>query len=294
MCRISSLDSASLKNRAFSTILLLPVAACFVSACGGASPPPPTNTPPVAKEVVEATPADDGRWHHFWIIRQAVNAVIEGDLNKTQALLAQMADGDFGEEMQPDWTVWVGEMQDEAVVAGRTQGLDRVAERVAAIATRCADCHRMASGGPEQLSQSKLEQMAHVKSSTKPANENHRWAVDELWIGMTIPLHQAWVSGARELIDSPLHKSPPAEDEAAEEANAKKPPPSPAKPPPSTFDLLDSAAAVDVRPRAKSGEAGVVELARVGERLLKEGQPLPMAKAFGNYIARCSGCHSEH
>jgi hypothetical protein len=45
---------------------------------------------------------------------------------------------------------------------------------------------------------------------------DHRWAADELWLGMTVPLHQAWVRGSAALIDSPLHAPPPSDDAAAE------------------------------------------------------------------------------
>jgi hypothetical protein len=45
---------------------------------------------------------------------------------------------------------------------------------------------------------------------------DHIWAADELWLGMTVPLHQAWVRGSAALIDSPLHAPPPSDDAAAE------------------------------------------------------------------------------
>jgi hypothetical protein len=196
------------------------VASLTLTLALGCGPEPVASAPvePVAAQggETEASAELEGKWHHFWIIHRARDAVMHGDEAAVRGLLARIADGDVGEAVEVDWMVWIEEMQDEALRAQRAKSMPQLAEIVSLIATRCADCHRSVKGPPRTLSLHALEQLAHGRAGGDPARADHRWSADELWLGMTVPLHQAWVRGSAALIDSPLHAPPPSDDAAAE------------------------------------------------------------------------------
>jgi len=255
------------------------------AGCGGAQDPALQDASRVGGQDSQQGD-DDGRWHHFWIIRQAVDAVMHGNDKATRILLQRIADGNLGEEVPSEWTFWVEEMQDEALAAERTRGLKPAAEIVTAIASRCGECHRSLRNGPAKLGLERLEQLAHGSSGADPSTSSHRWAADELWLGMTIPQHQAWVRGTRALTDSPLHVPPgqldpdaPDAPEAPHEVAGTRAP-------------AGNAVAVQLPERDPKLSRGLQELVGVGERLLETGHPLPMAKAYADYISRCGGCHT--
>ena len=124
--------------------------------------------------------------------------------------------------------------------------------------------------------------MAHIRSDVVPAAADHRWAADELWIGMTIPVHQAWARGSRALIDSPLHAvppPPPTEQSAVTETS-----------PPAVEEATPAETRAPIDPKLSRG---LQALAEVGERLYSEGRPLPMARAYAVLISRCASCHQD-
>jgi len=276
------------------------VLACIAWGCGASESPPTAFAGAVHAAGAEQAPIgqSEGRWHHFYAFTEARDAIIRGDLPQTRALLERFAEGDVGEDYPGDWAVFFEEIRDEASRARFVKGRLELARIVSAIGARCGECHRSnAKRGPQRIPLAELERRAQGRTGGMPASGDHRWAVDQLWLGMTIPNHQAWVAGARALIESPLHAPPPAPlEEAPEQADAAVAPvpaaaakgAEPARP---VVQVLPDGALAQVEAAERARAERLHELARVGQALHREGHPLPMARAYADLIARCAGCH---
>lgn len=264
-------------------------------SCSSPQTSSPTRSEPTSGSS-RGAPSQPGH-HHFWVVRQARDAVIHGDLAAAKGKLERIADGELGEEIPSDWTVWIEEMQEEAARAQRARSLKAVAGIVTSVASRCGDCHRSQARGPARLGLERLEQLSHIPGGIEPEHADHRWASEQLWLGMTIPLHQAWVRGSRALTRSPLHGEP--EQRAGDAPDPKSSDNRQGAP---SGNLLASPAQADpslVAPdpgapgRPPAVAKGLRALVGVGERIYEAGRPLPMARAYADYIARCDSCHSD-
>ncbi len=89
--------------------------------------------------------------------------------------------------------------------------------------------------------------------------QRHAWGVEQLWLGLTAPSHEAWARGAQAIMEDPM-----TEEEAAALAEE------------------DNAALT----------AHLEELRVLGTQAHEAGQPAEKARAYANLIAKCAICHS--
>jgi len=220
----------------------------FLAACGGTQT---TTTDPVEEPVEEEQPrAAERMQEHFADVAAARDAVIQGDVEGVRGPLGRIAAAEYGADMPYDWRQWVGEMQESAGGYAEVADLLAAATAVASLTESCADCHRTTLGGPA------------IPPAEEPVQEDdlqghmrrHDWGVQQLWLGLTAPSHEAWARGAQAITGDPVA----SDDESINEAIAPH----------------------------------LEELRALGIRAQEAGQPADKAGVYAELISKCAVCHS--
>lgn len=81
----------------------------------------------------------------------------------------------------------------------RAADLADASRRLAALATKCGDCHATL-GGPATLT----SEPSDDAFGALPRMKRHEWAAARLWEGLVGPSDLAWRAGVRVLADAPL------------------------------------------------------------------------------------------
>jgi hypothetical protein len=219
-----------------------------VAGCGGPQPPAAAET---SAEEETAAPASQRMREHFVDVGFARDAVVAGDIEGVRAPLRRIAAAEYGSDLPPDWREWVREMQQWAGHYADVPDLPAAAFAVAELTETCADCHRTTLGGPT------------IEESTEPAHSEdlhgrmvaHAWGIEQLWLGLTAPSHEAWVRGAAAIIGDPMTpEGAPIDDALATELE---------------------------------------EVRALGRRAQDAGQPARKANVYAQLIAQCADCHTR-
>ncbi|MDH5674438.1 MAG: hypothetical protein OEZ06_20090 [Myxococcales bacterium] len=240
----------------------------------GCGEPAPEPAAAVEEDNSDPQSAADKMWHHFWDVMHARDAVVAGELEAVRDPLQRIADGKWGMEIPNDWRDWIGEMQAQAQKGAGAKSLEEAAVAVTAVATQCGECHRTTRGGPR--ADANVEGYAASDgegASLKLRMARHVWAVEQLWLGLTVPDHPAWMKGAEALV---AKAEPTAEEAAAGSGTAETP-------------AAEEAEAPEPSPMQQSFAA----LEDLGKRALEAGQPAAKGKLYAELLARCSSCHRD-
>jgi cytochrome c553 len=235
---------------------------------------------------------------HFADATRARDAVIAGRLEDVRAPLQRLAQSPDARGLPSDWLPWFDDLRSEAARGARAPSLAAAAASVSALGATCGECHRTTRGGPDQTLTPEYNSRGARGLREKMAR--HRFAADELWVGLTGPAHQNWSTGASALMNINVpglvtHRGHPAADDR----------------PPSGEGDLQGTAHPDMPPQdaaeltngrsAKTGDAPdtidldpeLRALRELGARADRATVPAEKEQLFAEVIARCGACHAE-
>jgi hypothetical protein len=235
------------------------VALLVLLGCGGTqtqTETEPTEDTTEEPEVADTESAPEHMREHFADVAAARDAVIQGDIEGVRAPLSRIAAAEYGEDLPWDWRQWVGEMQNSAGGYAEVSDILAAANAVAALTESCADCHRTTLGGPAIPAEHQPPHEHNVQGEM----QRHAWGVEQLWLGLTAPSHEAWARGAAAIMEDPMT---PEEAEALREEEENE----------------------ALTPHLE-------ELRALGEQAHEAGQPADKARVYAQIISKCAICHS--
>ena len=268
--------------------------------CGGASQLPAAARPaaePVPKAAPEPAriPAElgmpDVMQVHFAYVTAARDAVIAGRLEQVGPALRALSVTPPTTDTPVDWLPWLQEVQSTAGNGAVPQTLEAAAASVAALANACGDCHRATRSGQGGAAQGAERYTAEDRSGLAEKMARHQFSAEALWLGLTIPEHQAWSAGAEALLNIrvpglvDVHGKPLVADRR----------------PSGTGDLqgardprLPAEAHAATEPQADVADldAALRELRALGGRADQARTTGEKQRVFAELITRCGDCHA--
>lgn len=276
-------------SRMFTRLLAF---AC-ISACAS-SPRPEAATAASPAASTSATQSTSAQMRdHFADATAARDAVIAGRLQDVRPPLGRLANAPDARDLPNDWLPWFDEMRNVAARGAQATTLASAADSVAALGATCGECHRATRGGPREALAPEYYSRGERGIPEKMAR--HRFAADELWFGLTGPVHQAWSAGASALMNINVpslvtHRGDPASDDrqpSGEGTLQGEPDP---QMPAQERDETETE-------RAPSGtvalDPALRELRALGERADRASIVSDKQQVFAEMIAKCGTCHAR-
>ncbi len=222
---------------------------------GSASAPAPATTGPAAQA------AQDRAGHmdkHFTEVALIEQAVVRGDLDAVRDPARWIFEHEevAGLAASQAPVSQVGLMRSAAKTALEASQLEAAASATGAMVTACGTCHKEVGVHPKMTT---LAQPAPA-AGVKPHMLEHQWAVDMMQRGLVGPSDDLWTQGAERLKRSPL-------------ASKEFP-----KDPKLTAEVV----ALESHVQA------------IAQKATKTPDPGGRARAYGEILATCGGCHSLH
>lgn len=228
---------------------------------------------------------------HFVDATAARDAVIAGRLEAVRPALQRLAASEPNADAPVDWLPWLEEMQAEAKRGAESTSLEAAASSVAALGATCGECHRTTRGGtraPDAVG-------GYQHGDRKGLEEKmarHQFSADELWRGLTGPVHQAWAQGAAALMNIRVPglvtlAGTPATNERAPsgqgtlQGTAQDPEPEFAQ------------ATVEPRENVIDLDAALRDLRELGSQADQARIASDKQRIFAQIIARCGNCHVQ-
>lgn len=230
---------------------------------------------------------------HFADATAARDAVIAGRVAEVEAPLARLAAARVAGDLPDDWGPWFDEMRTVAARGARATTLSSAAESVAELGATCGDCHRTTHGGPAETLAPEYDPKGARGLREKMAR--HRFAADELWIGLTAPAHEAWSAGASALMNINVpslvtHRGYPAAQDRRPsgegELQGEPDPEMPGQDEGEQAERAQSAGTVDLDPELRA-------LRELGKRADRASIGADKQQVFAEVIARCGACHAK-
>lgn len=128
------------------------------------------------------------------------DAVARADLAVAKREATALADVPIDRGDAPAWNARLDAMKIAAGNLAAAGDLTGASRELAVLARTCGDCHGSLGGGPK----ANVTEPPESAPGVDPRMDRHRWAVDRLWEGLTVPSEHAWKMGARVLMDAPL------------------------------------------------------------------------------------------
>jgi hypothetical protein len=217
--------------------------------------------------------------------------VIAGRLEAVRAPLERLSRRPHGDPMPADWRPWVDEMQAEAARGAAARTLAGAAASVAALGASCGECHRTTRGGPD-WSGDEQGYDHHDEGGLQEKMRRHKWSAEELWLGLTGPVHQAWSRGAAGLMNINVpslvdHRGTPVPEERAPSGEGTvQGDPHPELPDQSAAPRTAATGTIDL-------DAALRDLRELGKRADKAEIPRDKQLVYGEIISRCGHCHAS-
>jgi cytochrome c553 len=231
---------------------------------------------------------------HFADATSARDAVIAGRLPDVRAPLARLAAARPSGDLPNDWVPWFDEMRAVAARGTHAASLDAAAKSVAELGATCGECHRTTHGGPAETSSPEYDPKGARGLEEKMAR--HRFAADELWVGLTAPAHGAWSTGASALMNINVpslvtHRGDPAaEDRPPSGEGELQGEPDPEMPKQNQGESAErarsAAGTVDLDPELRA-------LRELGKRADRASIGADKQQVFADVIVRCGACHAK-
>jgi len=235
--------------------------AAVAAACSASPGEPPEEPEPAASSGggEEDTPQTlQGHMAaNFDLALRARDGVIAGSLIQAREAAVKLAETDYSVMLPPDWMPGVERMQGTARELAVVEDLKGAADRVAALAASCGDCHaRLELDMGSQAADA--PRLGFGKAEDMQARMlRHQHAADGFWFGLSVPSDSAWRSGAQTLLDAPMTPTD----------HAGKP--------------------VDARLAER-----VEEVRAIARRALQVTTLEDRAAVYGEFLGTCSSCHT--
>jgi cytochrome c556 len=200
-----------------------------------------------------------------------------------------------GADTPADWAPWLDDMKAEAAKGAQATDLPAAAAAVAAVGATCGECHRTTRGGPE-FTGDEMGYSHYGRTGLEETMARHLWSANELWLGLSGPVHPAWSRGAAALMNITVPKVVTQKGTTAEE---DKPPTGEGAlqteqgaQPPEGSQASASAAPPKSAPDTVDLDKALHDLQALGARADKAGIPKEKQAVFADVIARCGSCHA--
>jgi cytochrome c553 len=230
---------------------------------------------------------------HFADATAARDAVIAGRLQDVLAPLERLAHAPDARDLPDDWQPWFDDMRKAAVRGARATTLVSAADSIAALGATCGECHRTTRGGPKEALAP--EYYARGERGLPEKMARHRFAADELWFGLTGPVHQAWSAGASALMNINVpglvtHRGDPATDDRRPSGDGTLQ----GEPDPNMPDQeRDEPEHASAKPDTVNLDPALRELRALGQRADRATIVVDEQQVFAEVIAKCGTCHAR-
>ncbi|MCA9493926.1 MAG: hypothetical protein KC621_28545 [Myxococcales bacterium] len=201
-----------------------------------------------------APPVVDEMHQRYGALTSARDAVIDGDLAKVKTHATTLSDLGSDTSLPNDWRPYVARVNAAAQRLHDATDLVGAAVGVANVASACAECHDALNGGPKLDHRDAVPPQKWTEGQNMPL---HKWSADWLWLGLLANDDASWNRGAGELDKMPLV---PKFEQA----------------PPNGMRELEQGVYVI------AGRARTVD------------DPNERAELYGQLLATCSQCHTQH
>ena len=171
---------------------------------------------PQAPNEAHDVPADFDKATHMQAMQAMAmrirDGVVVGDLPAAKNAAEQFRASLAKEKFEGGFRSYVGRLDvalEDVTIAGN---LEQAGRALAAAALACGNCHVYAHGGPRGAD-------VHADLPTQGDEtmdermQRHDVAIEQLWLGLTAPSDEMWLTGGRTLASAPL--SPPVHDDKA-------------------------------------------------------------------------------
>jgi len=278
--------------------LITPLLGLLV-ACGSstaAAPPPQSADEPAANINTR-----EQMWHHFWDASDAREAVINGDLDGAKRALGRLGSSARSAEIDESWGEWVEEVQGVAQQGAAAGTLEQAARAIAAVGSTCAECHRATGGGPT-FGQERPAYEHRGKTGLAERMARHVYSEEELWLGMSGPVHPAWSRGAAALMNIEVpklvtHKGESVNDDRAPtgdgELAAGEGEPQPAAEAAEGSGAAGEAGAAAIEPERVDLDVSLRELRELGKQADTTSVPKQQQALYAEVLSRCGNCHAH-
>jgi hypothetical protein len=150
------------------------------------APPPPRQTPTARKYMLT----------HFAHSEDMRRALIADDLTALHAAAEGVAKDEWTPSLRSDWRPHVDAVRHAARKAQTAASLEAAATAFADLGAACSSCHR-ATGGPGS------PRFPTPSPDSPELMLAHEIATERLWQGLIAPSDQAWLAGAKGLLEAP-------------------------------------------------------------------------------------------
>lgn len=140
---------------------------------------------------------------HLSVATSARDAVVRGDLEAAKEFMGWLARHEGPEDLPEDWQSYqpyVLAMSQSAKAGSEAPTLEVAATAIAQVAAACGSCHEESNGG---LEFPQTEPPAD-KEGVTPHMARHKWASEQLWLGMLGPSELHWNLGAAAMVEDPM------------------------------------------------------------------------------------------
>lgn len=139
---------------------------------------------------------------HFLVALWARDAVIAGDIEHMREPLAMVASYQY--DVAPaNWRQPLRQLQIAADVVSSASTIELAARGVAQIGQQCGACHVSETAQP-RVPEAGPKAEPVERGALSKRMEQHMWATDQLWEGLTMASEEAWQAGASALASAPL------------------------------------------------------------------------------------------
>ena len=268
-----------------SSVLGLSLLACS----SGPQPKPDPVLPPASAG--PNTSVEQSMRDHFVEATAARDAVIAGKLDAARPALEQLAKTEPNPQLPVDWQPWIEDMKAEAARGATATTLAAAADSVAALGATCGECHRTTRGGVREPDVVGGYQHGD-QTGLEEKMARHQFSADELWRGLTGPVHQAWAQGAAALMNiripglvtlsgEPATSDRPASGQGTLQGNAQDPEPTPE-------DRTSP-----TNPNVVQLEAALRDLRELGSQADRARTAADKQHIFAQIVTRCGECHAQ-
>jgi cytochrome c553 len=144
------------------------------------------------------------------------SALVVGSVESVREPAAWLAVHEPPADIDLVYEPFILSLRDHARQIAAARDIATAAGATASIGVDCGNCHRAAgvepAFGPQGEPPSWPDTASHM--------QRHRWAIDRLWDGLSLPSDAAWERGTSALAEAPLLGTVMGRDDGGEEADA--------------------------------------------------------------------------
>lgn len=141
-------------------------------------------------------------------------SIVKGDVSRAKVAATWLAESEWTSNLRNDWRPEMQSLRATARSVMKAETLENAAFALGHVADACASCHlRVAVPLP-------APDLTTSADGSERQRRLHAEATDKLWLGLSTPSDEVWLSGARAMALAPLAPRTPLRDgEALSEAD---------------------------------------------------------------------------